>query len=763
MANKVEVASDANEDVTTYLREIDLYHQRSSDFRKRGDKIVKRYLDERTDSSLLTYTAKFNILWSNTQTLHPAVYAKQPVPIVERRFKDKDAVGRQASEVMERGLSYQMECGGFSQSMEQIVLDNLLPGRGTGWVRYVPKMRPVQVADNEPSVDDDGKPVEEVYDEMVCFDYVHWHDFGHNAGARTWDEVWCIWRKVYLTRGECVARFGKDIGSKIPLNYSPNGNTDTKGTGIYQPGNKAEIFEVWDKRRGKVSWISRGYQDPCDELDDPLGLPDFFPTPRPLYATLANKNLYPAAFFYEYQDQARELDVLTARITSMTKALKVAGVYDTSAEGMQRLLNEGTENMLIPVERWNKMKDAGGLAGAFELWPVDKIATTILSLYQARDQVKNDLYEISGMPDIIRGSSDPNETATAQKIKGQFGSMRLRKMQDDVQRYCRDLIGIAGDVIAKNFSLETLRAMSGVQLYTNDEKQKLQQQVQVWMQQQQTQPPQQGAPPPQPPVTPEQAEMLGEPSWEDVEALLKDNATRGFRIDIETDSTIGNDDEAEKEARLEFIKTAGALIGTAMQAAETTPELAPLSLEFVMFGLRAFKTGRTLEGSIETTLTALQKKLKGPQAPSKDDQAMQAAQQAQEAQIQGQIQIEKIKQQGASQLAQQKAQSDVQIANIKAQNEVTVENMRQDAQAQQVSAEKEHQAQLAQIEANLTRETEQMKAALQQQTAIQLETLKQQTAITIAQINAAAKVEAAELSSLPDPATADTFVAGEGV
>lgn len=738
--------------VAEYLREIDLYHQKSSDFRKRGDKIIKRYLDQRGESALLTYTSKFNILWSNTQTLHPAVYAKTPVPIVERRFKDKDPVGRQASEVMERGLAYQMECGGFSESMEQIVLDFLLPGRGTGWIRYVPKMRPIQVADNEPAAPDPAEGQEEketpmeVYDESVCFDYVHWHDFFHNSGARTCEEIWMMGRRVYLTRGECKVRFKN--GATIPLNYNPSsdeaGRNDTQ-----QPGKKAEIFEIWDKRRGKAVWISRGCPEALDEIEDPLNLPGFFPTPRPLYATLANTNLFPAAFYYEYQDQARELDVLTARITSMTKAIKVAGVYDVSAEGIQRLLNEGTENMLLPVERWNKLKEQGGISGTFDLWPVAEIAQTILSLYQARDQVKNDLYEISGMPDIIRGSSDPNETATAQKIKGQFGSMRLRKMQDDVQRYCRDWIEIAADVMAKNFSLETLRAMSGVQLLTASEKDQMTQQFQAW---------QQAGSQGQPPISADQAELLQEPSWEDVEALLKNNVTRGFRIDIETDSTIGGDDESEKEQRMQFITTASGLIGTAMQAAETTPELAPLALEFVMFGLRAFKTGRTLEGSIDATLTTLQKKLGQPKPPDKDAQAMQAQQAMNQQNLQGQMQIEQIKQQGAQALAEQKSQADVQIANIKAQNQVQVENLKQQAQAAQVSAEKQHQAELAQIEANLTRETEQMKAQLQYNLEMGKAKLQQDTAIRIAEINAAAKVQSAEVGAQPDPATADAFV-----
>src|SRR5258708_40227896 len=85
----------------------------------RGEKIVKRYRDERTDAVEYTDTAnsaqsaRFNILWSNVQTLLPAVFAKRPKPVVERRYLDRDDVGRTAAIIWERPLLYELDNGTY--------------------------------------------------------------------------------------------------------------------------------------------------------------------------------------------------------------------------------------------------------------------------------------------------------------------------------------------------------------------------------------------------------------------------------------------------------------------------------------------------------------------------------------------------------------------------------------------------------------------------------------------------------------------------
>ncbi len=109
--------------------------------------------------------------------------------------------------------------------------------------------------------------------------------------------------------------------------------------------------------------------------------------------------------------------------------------------------------------------------------------------------MKQDLYEITGISDIVRGQTSASETATAQQIKGQFATLRLDNNQKDVARFSKDLVVIMTEVIAKHFSLDTIKQVSGVKLMTAEEKQLVEaQQQQAMMMAQQTQQP----PPPLP-------------------------------------------------------------------------------------------------------------------------------------------------------------------------------------------------------------------------------------------------------------------------
>lgn len=582
-----------------WVTEIKLYEKESLPWVDKSKKILRRYKGERNPSSAES-VSRFNILWSNIQTLAPALYAKNPKPDIERRFKDKDDVGRFASDVLERSTSYFVSTDLFSSCMKQSVVDRLLPGRGTSWVRYVPHFKDAEVSGNEEVkndgteiTDDADEPPQEIDYEEVCADYIHWEDFGHTI-ARTWEEVRAVWRKVYLDRQELIDRFGESIGKTIPLDYSPKSLGDQK---IGDELKKGSIYEIWDKTSKKAKWLHKDMPTLLDERPDPLRLPDFFPCPRPMYPRMANDSLIPVPDYIQYQDQALELDDLTGRITSITKAIKVAGVYDASAEGLQRLLEEGTDNTLIPVEQWAVHAEKGGLKGVMDFLPLETIVKALLGLYEAREKVKQDLYEITGIADIIRGATNPNETLGAQKLKGQFATLRLDDMQSDVQRFARDMVRIIAHIIAEHFNLETIKQISGIKLMTAQEKQ----QFQMQQQQQQAaamQAQQQGLqPPPQPPVPDEMQEMLANPTWEEVHALLRDDAMRCFRIDIETDSTIKMDEDAERDARIKFLTAVGGF----MQQAATIqdPSVRPLLVKMLQFGVRGFKVGKELESAFD--------------------------------------------------------------------------------------------------------------------------------------------------------------------
>ena len=497
--------------VEQWVTEICLYEKQAETWHERAKKILRRYKDDRSPRE--GQVSRMNIFWSNVQTLLPSIYGQPPKPNVERRFKDEDKVGRYAADILERSVSYFVKEPTFNNSVKQAVFDYIVAGRGTVWARYVPHFRDMEVVGNEEIRDegaevtndaelgdsDEVEPVQEVYYEEVILDYVNYEDFGHTIG-RTPDEIRAYWRKVYLDKDELTERFGADKAEKTPLDYSPTNLNDSK---ISADLKKATIYEIWDKTTKKAIWLHKDLELPLDEIDDPLRLRGFFPCPKPMFANLANDSCIPTPDYTQYQDQAYEIDNLTSRISAMQKALKVAGVYDSSAKGIERLLSEGGENKLIPVDQWAAFGEKGGLKGVIEFLPIQEIANTIQILYQIRDKVKADLYEISGIADIMRGVSDPDETATAQTLKGQYSSIRLKDKQDEVRRFAKDAVVIMAEIIAEHFSIDTIKKVSGIHLLTNAEKQQAQNLLQRIAQPPAPQP-MQNQQPPRPPMPPQQ-------------------------------------------------------------------------------------------------------------------------------------------------------------------------------------------------------------------------------------------------------------------
>jgi hypothetical protein len=130
---QVETAKEAetNGPATRWLREIELASRHESKWRERGKKIVDRYRDDdrKADSDDVDTPSRFNILYANTEVLKGVIYQRTPIPDVRRRFLDKDPIGRQASQILQRALSYCVDAYDFDEVMVSAVEDSLLPGR----------------------------------------------------------------------------------------------------------------------------------------------------------------------------------------------------------------------------------------------------------------------------------------------------------------------------------------------------------------------------------------------------------------------------------------------------------------------------------------------------------------------------------------------------------------------------------------------------------------------------------------------------------
>jgi hypothetical protein len=779
--------------------EIEYARKEQASWERMARNVRDRYRDESTsgmspDFDRIAANARFNILWSNVQTLHPALYAQPPTVVVKRRYDTQDDVGRAAATILERCITFQMHDQHFHTKMNETLLDYLLAGRGTMWARYVPRFGPpppvqmppppmpsggqmppappmsapagmsagsVPAAAAPPSTTPPspvlsgggapappigpgampppgpmqpgppqpapgpvpagmapvgmtgpagiggmppppfggvpppvppampamppsgpmaaplaspmtqplaaplggmpmggdmplgGIPIGSITDtdptqreplqvansgetegteflawEEVALDHVTWDDWLCSP-ARTWTEVRWVARRVYMTRDELADRFGRAVADDVPLDWYPKEIGEAEAL---QPENqifrRAQIYEVWDKPSRKVYWLAYEYGDRLlDERDDPLRLLEFFPTPRPLFATQTTDTLVPVPDYWLYRDQATQIDQLTSRISALSRAIKVSGVYDAAQSDVARIFQEGIENQLIPVNQWGAFAESGGLKGSLDLLDIGMLATVLQQLVEVRAQTKQDLYEVTGISDIIRGTTAATETATAQQLKAGFGTMRLRARQNEVSRFVRDVIRLVGDVVCEHFQPRTMIAMSEIQ-YSPDAK---------------------FAP--------------------DAIAMLRDERSRPFRIDMETDSTIMANQQQEQQGRLQFIQTVGGFIGQAMPLVQEAPELGTLVGQLILFGVRSFPQAAELESAFEQAVDQLEQAIKAGQVQKQPDPKQQAAQQQaqmQQAQMQNiQSQIQDRARRG--QMDQMRLQSD--IADQQADNQ----------------------------------------------------------------------------------------------
>jgi len=709
MANDKATVNHSYED---WYKTIMGYERSYKRWEARVDRIVKKYKDDsRYDRNP---NARFNILWSNVQTIQPAIFARLPRPDVSRRFRDNDPIGRVASMMLERALEFEIEhYGDYKSAMNNAVLDRLLGGRGVSWVRYEPHIVGEESgeADGAP---DDGYQVSEDTDESetpegmenedqerieyeCCpVDYVHWKDFGHTI-ARTWEEVTAVWRRVYMNRPALVERFGEELGYKIPLDTKPDDLKQSykSDDSVYE----ALIYEIWDKETGKVLWIFKSLGKILDERDDPLGLENFWPCPKPLYSTLTTDSLEPIPDFVIYQDQARELDVLCDRIDGLINALKVRGVYDASASELQRLFSEGENNTMIPVNNWMAFAEKQGMKGAIDLVDLAPFASALLSCYQAMEQVKGQIYELMGIADIQRGQTDPNETLGAQIIKSNNAAGRLKTMQHAVVDFATSLLSIKAQIICNHFTDDTIVKISGAMQLSDQDKALIPQAIE----------------------------------------LLRNEAAKNFRIEVTSDSMIYQDEQQEKSDRMAFLQAVGGFFQQAVPLVQSQPELAPMAIEMLKFGVTAFKAGKQLEGIIDETADKLRQQAKAaegqPKPPSPEQQKMQM-----------QMQIEQSKMQAA----QAQAQQNMQLEQQKMQMQMELEKAKQEYQAQENQLKFQLENERNQREADSNSQLEQMKITAGEKKS-ELDNNKE---ILVAYLNNANKLETARIGAGLDDGSA---------
>jgi hypothetical protein len=598
--------------------EIEAASKELTKFHDDAERIVKRYLDKRDDWG--QGESRVNLFWSTMKVLLSMLYARPPKADVSRTFLDSDddqarVAGLMLQRILNRGFDENVST--WDTAVRTGIEDWLTVGLGQVWLRYEVQTETYLVeAVVDPMTGMEISPAtegERIVSEDAPVDYIHWKDFFYSP-ARTWQEVRWVARRVYMTKDQLKERFGEEIARVVPL--SSKTGKQSQQTPQNDPWSKAEVFEIWCKENKKVYWYAKGTEVVLDVKDDPLQLDGFYPCPKPLAANITSSNFMPRADYIFAQDQFNELDEINTRITWLTRAAKVVGVYDKSADGIQRMFTQAGENTLIPVDNWAMFSESGGIKGKIDWVPIDAVVNAIERLRSYRQDKTMQIYEVLGISDVMRGSSKASETATAQQIKAQFGSTRVQLMQFYIAEWISEALRIKAEIICRHWQPQTIVERSNI-LRTPD------------------------------------AQLAG-PAIE----LLKDEALAQYRIHVEADSMAALDWAAERDSAVQFMQGLGAFISQVAPMAQQTPGAAPYLLRMMQWAVSKFRVSQEIEGVLDQAIAGLQQSLTQPPPPPPDPR--------QDPKFM--LEMEKI--QSNERIAAFEAQSDQKIAGLKASVEL---------------------------------------------------------------------------------------------
>jgi hypothetical protein len=413
--------------------------------------------------------------------------------------------------------------------------------------------------------------------EQVLFENVSWRDYRQGPSKRAQDVPWVAYR-LSLTHEEI-----ERIGDEDLMNAQA-----TEDEGEEDADTDRDVWEIWCRTSKTVYFITDDGAKVLKIAEDPLGLTGFFPQAAPVQPIGGTGRTMPVCPYEVYRALADELDDHTKRIRKITEGLKVVGFIVGGAEDLASI-EDADDNTMIPLRDMEGTAAIGGLKNAIVWWPIEQAITVLRELYAAREQVKQAIYEITGISDIIRGQGAASETATAQNIKTQWGSLRIKKMQRLIERQVRDIFVITAEIIALHFSPETLQKMAGFQ------------------------------------IPPEAAQLLERP-------------LDHYRIDVESDSTVRADATTQRQEMGEFLNASAQFFSTMAPIAQSAPASAGPMIEIYASFARKYNLGKSAEDAIEEMVKAAREMAKNP-PPNPEQEAKKAEMQMAQQQAQHDMQL----------------------------------------------------------------------------------------------------------------------------
>jgi hypothetical protein len=631
--------------VEIWTKELENSDKKEKNWRDEAEKNFDIYIDNPAEGT----ENRYNVFWSNTQTLRPLVFSKLPEPNITPNFSDKDEITNIASEMIERALKVQMNHSNTEDVIGKCRDDFLIGGRGVARVVYDPEdILEIKSKDGE---------VEEEIDPSTkkCrIEYVPWKDFRMST-ENEWIKIRWVAFRHYKTRDELVRDFGKK-GKTVDLNMTRLDSLDAESV-ENDLLKMAEVWEIWDKDSGKALFLTTGSGGVLlSEEEDPYELQGFFPMPEPLGSKSNPNSLIPVPLYRMYKSQAEELNIVDIRIKSLIEQCKATGIYNSIAEQADmKALFGGADGDMAPMKSTGQLK----IQDVVMFKPLQEIILTIRELQQHKIEIINSIRDITGISDIVRGVTAASETATAQELKGNFAISRIQPLQKEIEFWSRDLLRLKTELLVENYSIDELVEMTNLKIVdiktiaanakerlklltmeaesnispedpeADKKREFLQQQAEKGFKETLKGPIEtlKGYA-----ATPEQLQ--------EIEKVITNDKLRAYSIDVETDSTIRVDQQQEKQERFEYITAISNFSSAFFPLVQSEIISKDAFNQFLIFISKSYKVGRTIE---ENLIPDDNEEEKGPSA--------------EEMLAQAEIQLEQQK----LQLEQQRIQSETNL------------------------------------------------------------------------------------------------------
>lgn len=491
---------------------------------------------------------KHNIFWASIETLKPFLYFKQPTPFIIRARKTSDLTETLAAQILERALIWDMKQFDFDSVVKYARNDFLLSGMGILWEQYNPTFY---------SVGDEylksREQVDSVYVSPATF-------LADTENVNVWEDVTWIARKTSLNLDEVRDNFAEEIVTYLE--------------GRFGDAAHITVYEIWDKLSKSIYYLSPEY--PLDFLDiyqDTLHLSGFFPCPKPIMSTLTNDGIIPVPDYVEIKSILDELDGVNNRMRLTMQALKVSGCYDNSFPELRNILDKDVT--LISLSDFDKLKDAGGLNGIIDFIPIEQYINALRALAERRSVLIESIYEITGVSEIMRGTSRSGDTATAVTQKTNFGTLRNQDRQNDMQRFLKELLSIKAEIICEQFSPEFL-----ISFLSGEERQDTEAAIKAVR-------------------------------------LLKKEKLRGLVIDLETDGCYNVEQEEEKI--LKVLRNINEMISMAFGLVSEQPALLPLYRQMLESAVATMPKARQFNAIMDETFKNIEHDLAKPSPAETSD------------------------------------------------------------------------------------------------------------------------------------------------